>query len=76
MKREHAIWIGIAILLLTAGLAIGWRFLTPAGPTVAESFRSWFWEYRSLDLLVQVGLIFAGALGITALLPRGSGEDE
>ena len=66
----------MAILLLTAGLAIGLRFLTPAGPTAAEGFRSWFWEYRSLDLLVQVGLIFAGALGITALLPLGSEGDE
>ena len=76
MNRDHSTWIAIAILLLTAGLAIGWRFLTPAGPTAAEGFRSWFWEYRSLDLLVHVGLIFGGALGITALLPRGSEEDK
>jgi hypothetical protein len=43
------------------------------GSSAAEgSFRQWFWESRRLDLVVQVGLIFAGALGITALLPQGS----
>ena len=42
-----------------------------AGPEPAEgSFRQWFWESRSLDLVAQVGLIFVGALGIAALLPR------
>lgn len=76
MRREHATWIGAAVLLLAIGLAIGLRFSPPPGTSGAGSFRSWFWEYRSLDLLVQVGLIFAGALGISALLPRGSEEDE
>jgi len=43
------------------------------GTSAAEgSFRQWFWESRRLDLVVQVGLIFAGALGITALLPQGA----
>jgi len=32
-------------------------------------FRAWFWEHRTLDLAVQVVLIFAGALGIAAILP-------
>ena len=35
----------------------------------ATLFRQRFWESRNLDLAVQVGLIFAGALGIAALLP-------
>lgn len=43
------------------------------GTSAAEgSFRQWFWESRRLDLVVQVGLIFVGALGITALLPQGT----
>lgn len=45
------------------------------GELVEGSFRQWFWESRSLDLVAQVGLIFAGALGIAALLPRGKEED-
>ena len=34
------------------------------------------WESRSLDLVAQVGLIFVGALGIAALLPKGKGDEE
>jgi hypothetical protein len=39
------------------------------------SFRALFWGDRALDLLVQTGLILVGALGIAALLPRGSEEE-
>jgi hypothetical protein len=38
-----------------------------------ESFQTWIWEKRSLDLAVQLVLIFAGTLGIAAILPM---EDE
>jgi hypothetical protein len=45
------------------------------GTSAAEgSFRQWFWESRGLDLVAQVGLIFAGALGIAALLPQGADD--
>jgi hypothetical protein len=33
------------------------------------------WEYRSLDLLAQMAVVFAGALGIAAILPVEN-EDE
>lgn len=75
MSREYAIWAGTAVLLLTVGLLVGSWFLTPPDHADVESFRQWFWENRSLDLLVQVGLILTGALGIAALLPRGKEED-
>ena len=87
MNREHAAWIGAVVVLLTIGLLIGRQFLAvPDRAHVAQrselvlseaegSFRHWFWEGRSLDLAAQVGLIFAGALGIAALLPRGKEED-
>ena len=87
MNREHAAWIGAVVVLLTIGLLIGRQCLaTPGVAHVAQrselvlseaegSFRHWFWESRSLDLAAQVGLIFAGALGIAALLPRGKEED-
>ena len=41
-----------------------------------RSFREWFWESRALDLVAQAGLIFAGALGIAALLPREKETDD
>ena len=83
MNREHLARLGAAVVLLTIGLLIGRQFLSPSdGARVAlrdepveGSFRQWFWESRSLDLLAQVGLIFAGALGIAALLPRGNEGD-
>jgi hypothetical protein len=76
VDREHIAWLGIVTLLLGVGLLIGRRFLSPGDGVDVGLFRQWFWESRSLDLLVQVGLVFAGALGIAALLPRGREEEE
>ena len=76
MNRERITWIGVLVPLLVAGLLIGRLLFAPPEDTTAGSFREWFWENRALDLLVQVGFIFAGALGIAALLPRGKEEDE
>ena len=75
MNHERLTWIGVLTLLLIAGLLIGRLFFASPEDVAADSFREWFWENRALDLLVQVGLIFAGALGIAALLPRGKEED-
>ena len=82
MSREHLPWMGVAVVLMFGGLVIGLQFGdTSDGSTAAQSpeagpelFRQWFWESRTLDLAVQVGLIFVGALGIAALLP-GSEEE-
>ena len=76
MDREHVAWVSVVVVLLIAGLLIGQQFLGPPGEARVDSFRQWFWESRSLDLAAQVGLIFAGALGIAALLPRGKEENE
>lgn len=75
MDRELVFWIAIVIVLLTVSLLIGRQFLSPPGDANAVSFRQWFWDHRSLDLAVQVGLIFVSTLGIAALLPR-SKENE
>ena len=83
MSRENLPWIAIVAVFLLGGLVIGLRFIdTSGGATIAPSpetglgsFRQWFWASRSLDLAVQVGLIFVGALGIAALLPGGKEED-
>lgn len=81
MSRERITWIVVVTaLLLTASLLIGRRFLRDAGEATADesvrSFREWFWESRALDLVAQVGLIFAGALGIAALLPQEEEADD
>ena len=79
MKRKGLPWPGgsvtvLVILLLAGGWLAGQRLLPPAAPETEEhreTFREWLWGTRSLDLAVQVGIIFVGALGIAALLPRG-----
>jgi len=76
MDREHVTWVGIVVLLLVAGLLIGQQFMASPDDARVDSFRQWFWESRNLDLVAQVGLIFVGALGIAALLPKGKGDDE
>lgn len=64
----------LLLVIVFSFLLLGWAFfqwlnpgegLSPADP----GFRAWFWEQRALDLAVQVVLVFAGALGIAAILP-------
>jgi len=76
MNRERMIQVVVVAAMLTVGLRIGWYFDTrPAldsydSIATSNSFREWFWEHRSLDLLVQVALIFVGALCVAAVLPK------
>jgi len=81
VSRERITWLAlITALLLAAGLLVGRQFLLDTGEVPADepdrSFREWFWESRALDLIAQAGLIFAGALGIAALLPREKEVDD
>jgi hypothetical protein len=82
MGREDILWIVILVVLLVLGFLVGQQCVAPSTPEATTSegakaaFRSRFWEERGLDLGVQVGLVFVGALGIAALLPRGMGESE
>ncbi len=73
-RNRWASLLGILILLL-----IGWVafYLLNPGAVEVEStgFKEWMWEYRSPDILVQMALVFAGALGIAAILPIEN-EDE
>jgi hypothetical protein len=76
VNRERLQWVGVVSLLLIAGLTLGRLFAPPADDAQADPFRVQFWESRSLDLVAQVGLIFAGALGVAALLPRHEEGDR
>jgi len=72
MKRS---WV-ISIVIVFSLLSIGWftfRWMNPASLAEEDSFQYWLWNYRSLDIITQVLLIFAGALGIAAILP---GEED
>jgi multisubunit Na+/H+ antiporter MnhB subunit len=75
MMKTNTIMIIIAVMvMLTAGWLLFRTLNSPVTPSPEdEGFRAWFWEMRGLDLVVQVLLVFAGALGIAAILPV---EDE
>jgi len=75
VKRDYVAWAGIAVLLLAVGLLAG-RQYWPSQAEQIDAFRDWFWQSRGLDLAAQVGLIFVGALGIAALLPRDEHREE
>ena len=65
------IWV---LVILAAGWLLFRALNSPESVSATdEGFRAWFWEKRGLDLVVQMILVFAGALGIAAILP---GEDE
>lgn len=74
MSRERALQVAVIAILLIAGLLVGAVFSVAPEDTASTAasnvFREWFWEQRSLDLLVQVTLIFVGALGVAAMLPK------
>ena len=84
LNHHHIAWFSTVAALLIVSLLVGQQFMAPPTDTlierytetVDESFRQWFWESRSLDLAAQVGLIFVGALGIAALLPREKEDKE
>jgi NADH:ubiquinone oxidoreductase subunit 6 (subunit J) len=67
---------GLTILLL---LTLGWLtvpWLMPRPPARQYSFASVLWQQRGLDVLVQVMLIFTGALGILHVLSDARDRTE
>lgn len=39
-----------------------------------SSFQEYLWEEHAIDLFIQIGLLLAGAFGVTALLPSADEE--
>ncbi len=74
MKRNTTILLAAVFSLLLIGCIL-YQTINQDVPLQPDyiDLRSWFWERRGLDLIVQVILVFAGALGISAILPI---EDE
>ena len=70
MKRITKILITIVLFLLI----LGWTLFVLINPEEIDlvsdsSLQTWYWERRGLDLVVLLLLVFAGALGIAAILP-------
>jgi hypothetical protein len=76
MNRNKLVILAVVIVLLIAGFIIYRVINADTGmPVDQNGFRAWFWEHRGLDLVVHVLLVFAGALGIAAILPREEEHD-
>jgi len=76
MKRNQVILIVLVTFLLIAGLVIFRLLNSEQIRTVTDDgFRAWFWQKRGLDLIAQIVLVFAGALGIAAILPVEDDHD-
>ena len=72
MKNDR-LFLALGIICLVGlGMLTAQIFPRSAG-VVKQGFGEGLWRWRRLDLMVQVGLVFVGALGIRALLPE---EDE
>lgn len=70
MKRSSNILIIVILFLLIMGWVL-FLLINPEGMKLVfdSDLQIWFWERRGFDLVVQVLLVFAGALGIAAILP-------
>lgn len=71
-ERPAVIWTLAASLIIAAMGLVAW-FVLPLGEATTAvsaepSFSITLWEMRGLDMLVQVGLIFAGVLGVLGIL--------
>jgi hypothetical protein len=75
-KRSSLIIACLVVLLLLAGWFAYRTLNTEQTAPVETGFRDWFWQVRRFDLLAQVVLIFAGTLGIAALLPMEDYEQD
>lgn len=76
-KRNALVVLGTLSVFLTLGWFL-FRLIngSVSFDSVDGSFQAWIWEKRSLDLVVQVLLVFAGALGIAAILPKEEDDHE
>lgn len=71
---QTLVWAVLFIVITLAGLLSLPALNTPfSGPDQATHLQTTLWEDRSLDMLLQILLIFAGVLGVLSLL---SGQEN
>ena len=75
MKNDRILLIVGILCLLGLGMVVGRLFFHLGRPT-APALGGGLWLTRRADLMVQLSLMFVGALGIRALLPGEGEEDE
>jgi hypothetical protein len=78
MKKRALTPLAILLLVFLSLGMVMFRVMNQdvVGEVPEEGFRAWLWEKRGLDLIIQVTLVFAGALGISAILPGSENDDS
>jgi len=74
VKSDRLLRVLAILCVLGFGLLVGHLF-PRADQTTTLGFGQWLWLTRRADLMVQLGLMFVGALGMRALLPSESEEE-
>jgi len=80
MKRYGIFILVLSILVLFSSACLLYEPIsTPFDESHNESsdsisFQEYLWEKHPLDLIIQIGLLLAGALGVAALLPSPDEE--
>lgn len=75
-RRDQIAWLIFCLILLVTGYLLFMIFGGKAVDTDAFNFRNWFWNNRTIDLFIQVELLFAGALGVSVILSSVKDEGE
>jgi len=68
-KRSWVIYLAFIFIIISLGW-FAFRWLNPTLIVTEDGFQNYLWTFRSLDIITQLLLMFAGALGIAALLPN------
>jgi len=75
-RRDQIAWLIFCLILLAVGYLLFMLFGGKAVDTDAFNFRVWFWSNRTIDLFVQIELLFAGALGVSVIFSSMKDEGE
>ena len=80
-KKRYGLFVLPLFMLLLFSSACSMYEPTPMSldklqdePINEISFQEFLWEEHPLDLIIQIGLLLAGAFGVTALLPSPDEE--
>lgn len=74
MKANRLLFFAAVLLLVGIGMFVAGT-AAPGTDAAGLGFGDELWRLRRPDLMVQLSLLFVGALGIHALLPDPEEED-
>ncbi len=70
---SYALRLAGVLIALGLGMLVAHLF---SASRPSHGFAESLWLSRQPDLIIQIGLLFVGALGIRALLPEAGDEED